>query len=258
MLYAARHYSLPLLLAVSLHAAAVWALFQGFSPEREVLNFVQPQTVVANLVVLEAKPRVDPAAAARAREAQRLREAREQAARDKAAREKAAQEQAARDLAAREREEREAAAREQADAEAAQAKLDAEQAAAERLARLNELAASSLDDAIAEESAALASGSEETVVRSYHAGIYDLVRRNWSRPPSARTGMSARLQVELIPTGEVIAVTIVDSSGNSAFDRSAEQAVRRAGRFDVPPENSLFEKHFRRFYFLFQPEDLLR
>ena len=70
--------------------------------------------------------------------------------------------------------------------------------------------------------------------------------------------MSARLQVELIPTGEVISVTVVDSSGNTAFDRSAEHAVRKAGRFDVPAENALFEKHFRRFYFLFQPEDLLR
>ena len=77
----------------------------------------------------------------------------------------------------------------------------ADKAEAERLARLSELAASSLEQAIADESADLQAGTEEMVVRSYHAAIYDLVRRNWSRPPSSRTGMQARLQVELIPTG---------------------------------------------------------
>ena len=70
--------------------------------------------------------------------------------------------------------------------------------------------------------------------------------------------MSARLRVELIPTGEVISVTVVDSSGTAAFDRSAEHAVRMAKRFEVPTDNALFEAHFRSFYFLFQPEDLLR
>ena len=96
------------------------------------------------------------------------------------------------------------------------------------------------------------------LAQSYRQGIYEMVRQNWSRPPSARNGMSAKLLVELIPTGEVVGVSVVESSGNTAFDRSAEQAVRRAGRFEVPTDNAMFESHFRRFYFLFQPEDLLR
>ena len=70
--------------------------------------------------------------------------------------------------------------------------------------------------------------------------------------------MQALLLVELIPSGDVISVTLVESSGNSAFDQSAEQAIRQVRRFDVPTENSAFEKYFRRFYFLFQPSDLLR
>ena len=70
--------------------------------------------------------------------------------------------------------------------------------------------------------------------------------------------MQARFVVELIPTGEVLSVALVDSSGNGSFDRSAEQAIRRARRFDVPEDNGLFEANFRRFYFLFRPEDLLR
>ena len=53
-------------------------------------------------------------------------------------------------------------------------------------------------------------------------------------------------------------MTLLESSGNPAFDRSAEQAVRKVDRFDVPKESRLFEKSFRRFTLLFKPEDLLR
>jgi colicin import membrane protein len=64
--------------------------------------------------------------------------------------------------------------------------------------------------------------------------------------------------VELVPTGDVVTVTVIESSGNVAFDRSAEAAVRKARRFEVPKEPDLFEEHFRKFSLLFRPEDLLR
>jgi colicin import membrane protein len=68
------------------------------------------------------------------------------------------------------------------------------------------------------------------------------------------------VQLQVVPTGEVVGITIVESSGNSAFDRSVEQAVERAERFpelqdlDTP----IFERNFRTFSLLFRPEDLLR
>jgi len=34
--------------------------------------------------------------------------------------------------------------------------------------------------------------------------------------------------------------------------------VRQSGRFDVPDDPSIFERRFRRFNLLFNPEDLLR
>ena len=70
--------------------------------------------------------------------------------------------------------------------------------------------------------------------------------------------MSATLLVELVPTGDVVNVSVVRSSGDSAFDRSAEAAIRAARRFQVPTESALFERYFRRFTLLFRPEDLLR
>jgi colicin import membrane protein len=70
--------------------------------------------------------------------------------------------------------------------------------------------------------------------------------------------MEALLLVELVPTGEVVNVTVLESSGDAAFDRSAEAAVRKARRFEVPKEPDMFEEHFRQFTLLFRPEDLLR
>ena len=70
--------------------------------------------------------------------------------------------------------------------------------------------------------------------------------------------MEAELALQLIPTGEVVSVTVIRSSGNPAFDRSAINAVEKAGEFpelrQLPPGE--FEKTFRRFRLLFKPEDL--
>jgi colicin import membrane protein len=135
------------------------------------------------------------------------------------------------------------------------AKLAAER---ERQRRLDSLAASSFDDALARESESRSEDKEELAAQTFAQGIYQVIVLNWSRPPSARNGMETRLMVELVPTGDVVGVTVVASSGNEAFDRSAEQAVRKAGKFSVPKDSSLFEKYFRRFPVLFKPEDLLR
>ena len=143
-------------------------------------------------------------------------------------------------------------------------KTSAEKKEIERVERENKknefdrLARAGLDVAIGQEVIELQKTGDKGITRSFQAKIYDQVKRNWSRPPSARNGMETKLLVELIPTGEVVSVSIVNSSGVPAFDRSAEQAVRRSRKFEVPAESRLFETYFRKFFFLFKPEDLLR
>jgi len=80
----------------------------------------------------------------------------------------------------------------------------------------------------------------------------------WSRPPSARNGMECELSVQLVPTGEVVSVTLIRSSGNSAFDSSAINAVKKAGAFPELQKlpSAEFEKNFRRLNLIFNPEDL--
>lgn len=138
------------------------------------------------------------------------------------------------------------------------AKEAAAKAAAEKKKKLDSLADASFSNAMARETEVMSSDKEEQAAQTYAQGIYQLIVTNWSRPPSARNGMQTKLLVELVPTGDVVNVTITSSSGNEAFDRSAEQAVRKVGKFDVPKDSKLFEKYFRRFPVLFNPEDLLR
>ena len=84
------------------------------------------------------------------------------------------------------------------------------------------------------------------------------ITQNWRRPPSARNGMEVLLIISLVPTGEVVGISISSSSGSTAFDRSAIAAVERVARFPEVTVLSIsdFERYFRRFPLRFKPEDL--
>jgi colicin import membrane protein len=120
------------------------------------------------------------------------------------------------------------------------------------------LARRELEAAVASEEEARVAVTAEEMAASYAALIQRTVIGYWSRPPSARNGMEALLSVQLVPTGEIVSVTVLRSSGNAAFDRSAVNAVEKAGSFpelsNLPTRE--FEKTFRRFRLLFRPEDL--
>ena len=84
------------------------------------------------------------------------------------------------------------------------------------------------------------------------------ITQNWRRPPSARNGMEILLIISLVPTGEVVGISVSSSSGSTAFDRSAIAAVERVARFPevIVLSISDFERYFRRFPLRFKPEDL--
>ena len=125
---------------------------------------------------------------------------------------------------------------------------------AEQLAMLTRQELDSLVDAAPGEEAARSASMRDIVA----AGIQAAVVNRWTRPPSARNGMVAVLSIQLVPTGEVVGVGVLESSGNSAFDRSAMTAVERVARFPevAKLDNRLFESSFRRFQLVFKPEDL--
>ena len=240
-----RDYSLPLLLAFGVHAAVALALSHGWKPPAVEPRIIKPEIVNAALLVLE---RPKPAPAPRTASAPPTPSLPPPTPTPKPERPVAATDvpKPKVDPLAEQRREQEQRERERQREEEARQK------------RLNALADSAFEQALEREMMDLGQDTDETAALTYIGGIYRAVVANWSRPPSARNDMEAQLRVELIPTGEIVSVTIISSSGNSAFDRSAQAAVRKARRFEVPSEIGLFERHFRSFVLLFKPQDLLR
>lgn len=102
----------------------------------------------------------------------------------------------------------------------------------------------------------------EAVVTNHRAIITTQIEQQWSRPPELRLmslqGIEAVVLVELLPTGELLNVSITKSSGNDRYDQSVMRAVERVRRFSVPEDSEAFEQGgFRRLNITFKPEDLM-
>lgn len=232
-------YSSAALVSFLLHAAVVAALLNSWEPETQKI-VIQPQYIEAKLVELapkkkpvvekSSKPRVD--AAKKRREQEKRRAA--QKKKEQFKRQAALKEEQRKD---REREKLEQQRREEA----------------ERLRIENEFA-----ETLAQEQADINAREDERVANSYMQLIRQRLSDNWSRPPSARRDMETLVEIRLVPTGRVVGVTIVESSGDIAFDRSVEQAAFKAQQFEELQklEARLFEKHFRVVKVAFSPQDL--
>tara|TARA_R110000772_G_scaffold175160_3_gene287016 strand:+ start:88 stop:921 length:834 start_codon:yes stop_codon:yes gene_type:complete len=255
--------------AALIHGLLLYIILDNPVMSRDLVNLEEP--VYISATTTEANPqrlrRIQELELQRSREAeaqrQRERDAAAQRAREEQARQQQVQQEAAR--AEQLRSERETAQRRQQEAEQAaqrqadeQRRLEQERLDRQRQEQLarEQQAEQQRQQAAAAQQAAADARAENT----YVAIIHNAVASNWVIPPSARNGMTAVLAIRLVPTGEIISVDIIQSSGDAAFDRSVEQAIRKAGRFPELREmsTSLFEASFRNLTLTFRPEDLLR
>jgi TolA protein len=83
--------------------------------------------------------------------------------------------------------------------------------------------------------------------------IRQKIERSWVRPAGWTRGMECMVHVRLAPSGEVLQVQIVRSSGSPAFDRSAQNAVYKASPLPLPEDKALSE-NFRELELRFRPE----
>ncbi|GFO73981.1 colicin import membrane protein [Bathymodiolus platifrons methanotrophic gill symbiont] len=79
------------------------------------------------------------------------------------------------------------------------------------------------------------------------------VTQNWNRPVSVSGKLRCKIRIGLIPSGDVMSVVVVESSGNQLFDESAERAVRKASPLPVPKDPNVFQG-FRSFNLEFAPD----
>lgn len=261
MIHTDRGYPVAILSSLGLHGLLVVVAVIGWSSGPSEPRTPTPRYIEATLLEMEPRapePREDTAQQEAAREAaeqQRQQQARQEQQRREEERraeqrrqEEQRQQQARRE--AEERQQREEAERRERERQEAERRRQEEM---QRQQREEALARS-----MAEEDARRQAEAQAEVVGTYSDYIRNQIEANWSRPPSARRGMTVTLEIQLVPTGRVVGVTIAQSSGNEAVDRSAEQAVYRVGQFDrlQGMDSAIFERNFRRFRLQFQPADL--
>ncbi len=241
-------YSAAILFSLVLHLALVAALFVDWQPESERV-MIQPQFIEAKLVELAPKKKVPPPKAKpkkpRVDLAKKQREEKKRLAKI-ASQKKAAEKR-------RLEEERLKKAEEQRKEQLRLEELRRQEQEAERLRKESEF-----DQALAAEQALINAREDEQAANSYRQLIQQRLSENWSRPPSARLGMETLIRIRLVPTGRVVGVTVLKSSGDSAFDRSVEQAALKAEQFVElqTMDPALFERKFRQVDVAFSPEDL--
>ena len=261
-------YPLSIIVAVSFHSLILaFLIWLQSSSSVESLELVQPTIIKA--LFIDENPQVRNQ---RVIEQQRVREIereeqrrieQERALEEEADRERQEEEQQRAALREREelerqlqqeeleRERQERQERQEREDREEKALADRQQQEAERRREMSEKAAA--------ESVAEAARTEFELVQSATAIIQQAVQQVWNRPPSARNGMRAILQIQMLPTGELLDVRITQTSGDPAFDRASENAVYSAAPFtelrDLPI--NIFNANFRTLSLIFQPEDLL-
>ena len=81
------------------------------------------------------------------------------------------------------------------------------------------------------------------------------VLQNWKRPKNLNLNLKTEIQINLVPTGEILSAKLLKSSGNQIFDESAISAIKKVNNFEgLNMPMSIFDRHFREFVLIFSPE----
>jgi colicin import membrane protein len=262
-------YGLAIVVAVILHVVVIALFAIEWPKEKRQLAEPTPKNIQAKVIQTESKySKQQKLAAEKRRKDENWKKylADKKAAKKKVAQEKAAKDKARRDEAAKNKakslaDKKKADEKKKKDIKKEQLKKKelAEQKAFEQAqeqslmkALAEEQQQRSMEKAMAEEQQM---NKNAEITNDVAAQIRAKISKVWRYPPSARPDMEVVVRIQLVPTGEVINVSIISGSGNEALDRSVLAAVNRAQPLPVPKETRLFEQQFRNFVMAFRPED---
>ena len=92
-------------------------------------------------------------------------------------------------------------------------------------------------------------------IEKFSSIIKQQVMENWKRPKNLNLKLKTEIQINLVPTGEILSATLIKGSGNKAFDESAMSAIYKVKTFEgLSMQMRLFDQHFRKFVLVFKPE----
>jgi colicin import membrane protein len=96
---------------------------------------------------------------------------------------------------------------------------------------------------------------EQQDIAMYAQRIILMIEDAWMKPRNIPENLVANLRLKIRPSGRIIGVDLIKSSGNIRFDNSVLQAVRRVEVFNffnsIP--KTLFEKEFQVISISFNP-----
>lgn len=131
----------------------------------------------------------------------------------------------------------------------AEEKRRAEEAEKKRVAE----AEKKLQDALAAEEAEAQKQVDASLLAKIASDIRNKVSIHFNQV-GMQEGLKTTLTVKLLPGGEVISVTVKNTSGNDIFDRRAVNAVQKASPLPVPDDLDTFERlKLRDITFTFEP-----
>lgn len=91
-------------------------------------------------------------------------------------------------------------------------------------------------------------------ITHYSLLVQNKVNQHWRQPVGVDfKGLACKVSVKLLSSGEVIDIHVVESSGNVAFDRSTELAIRKASPLPISSDPEV-AREFQQFTFTFRPE----
>lgn len=89
---------------------------------------------------------------------------------------------------------------------------------------------------------ARARASADRELDAYRNRIRVKVRGNIVLPPTVEGNPEALFRVKQLPTGELLDVQLVRSSGNATLDAAVERAIRKSSPLPLPDDPSLFRR----------------
>ena len=92
-------------------------------------------------------------------------------------------------------------------------------------------------------------------IEKFSSIIKKQVVDNWNKPKGVSQNLKTEIEIDMVPTGEILSYRILKGSGNEAFDESAMKAISRVNTFDgLGMQPKLFDDNFRKFILIFSPE----
>jgi colicin import membrane protein len=113
--------------------------------------------------------------------------------------------------------------------------------------QLRELLAAQQADAARKAAAARASALGEYIAR-----IQAKVRGNWILPQDLKGNPEAIFLVTQLPSGDVLLIKLLKSSGNPAYDTAVERAILKSSPLPLPSDKALFDRELK---LTFRPRD---